>query len=72
MKPIIITTEYITLGQLLKFAGVLQSGGEVKEFLASVKVSVNDMPEDRRGRKLYPGDRVAVFVKPRIDLQIAR
>ncbi|MFA5006363.1 MAG: S4 domain-containing protein YaaA [Candidatus Izemoplasmatales bacterium] len=72
MKPIIIKTEYITLGQLLKFAGILQSGGEVKDFLATVKVTVNDLPEERRGRKLYPGDRISVAVKPRVDLQISR
>lgn len=28
--------------------------------LASGKVFVNDLPESRRGRKLYPGDRVRV------------
>jgi len=72
MRTITITTAYITLGQLLKFASVLTSGGEVKSFLAEVRVTVNDVLEDRRGRKLYPGDRVAVFLKPRVDLVIAR
>ncbi len=72
MKKIDITTEYITLGQLLKFAGVLQSGGEIKAFLADTRVTVNDEPENRRGRKLYPGDRIAVFTKPRVDLEISR
>ncbi len=72
MKTIAITTEYITLGQLLKFAGLLQSGGEVKSFLADTRVTVNDEPENRRGRKLYAGDRIAVLVKPRVDLEISR
>jgi len=72
MKTIAITTEYITLGQLLKFAGLLQSGGEVKTFLTDTRVTVNDEPENRRGRKLYAGDRIAVFTKPRVDLEISR
>jgi S4 domain protein YaaA len=60
MKSIQITTEFITLGQLLKFAGVIQNGGEVKFFLASNKVFVNREEENRRGRKLYPGDQIEI------------
>jgi S4 domain protein YaaA len=52
--------EYITLGQLLKAAGVLGTGGEVKSYLAAATILVNGEPEQRRGRKLYPGDLVAV------------
>jgi S4 domain protein YaaA len=52
--------EYITLGQLLKAAGMLGSGGEVKSYLAETTILVNGEPERRRGRKLYPGDLVAV------------
>jgi S4 domain protein YaaA len=51
--------EYITLGQLLKAAGVLGTGGEVKSYLAETTILVNGEPEQRRGRKLYPGDLVA-------------
>lgn len=53
-----INTEYITLGQLLKLADLVSSGGETKVYLAQVDVFVNGAPEDRRGRKLYPGDKV--------------
>ena len=56
MKKIIeITTEYITLGQMLKFAGILRSGALAKEFLITNEVYVNGEKEDRRGRKLYKG-----------------
>ncbi len=48
--------EYITLGQLLKVAGVVGSGGEAKAYLADLAVQVNGEPEQRRGRKLRPGD----------------
>lgn len=56
MKKIIeITTEYITLGQMLKFAGIIRSGALAKEFLITNEVYVNGEKEDRRGRKLYKG-----------------
>lgn len=51
-----ITTEYITLGQLLKFAQIISYGGEEKAYLASHRINVNDVPENRRGKKLRPGD----------------
>jgi ribosome-associated protein len=47
----------IRLGQLLKLAGVIESGAEVKELLAQEgAVRVNGEPEARRGRQLHPGD----------------
>ncbi len=50
----------IRLGQLLKLAGVIDSGAEVKAFLATEPVWVNGEREARRGRQLHPGDVVAV------------
>ena len=55
-QQIAVQGEYITLGQLLKAAGVLDSGGAAKYYLAETVVQVNGEPEQRRGRKLYPGD----------------
>ena len=52
--------EMIRLGQLLKLAGVRDTGGEVKELLAEEAVSVNGELETRRGRQLHPGDVVRV------------
>ena len=46
----------IRLGQLLKLAGVRETGGEVKELLAEEGVRVNGESETRRGRQLHPGD----------------
>ena len=53
MKALKITTEYITLGQLLKIENIIQSGGEAKIFLSTNIVLVNGELENRRGRKLY-------------------
>jgi ribosome-associated protein len=55
-----IRGEMIRLGQFLKLAGVIDSGAEVKAFLASQTVLVNGGREDRRGRQLHPGDVVTV------------
>jgi ribosome-associated protein len=55
-----IRGEMIRLGQLLKLAGIVDSGSEVKALLATERVLVNDAPEARRGRQLRPGDTVRV------------
>ncbi|OWU66226.1 MAG: hypothetical protein CBB60_000630 [Armatimonadetes bacterium Cent15-Ar3] len=58
MKEIPIWSEFITLGQLLKLANVISNGAEAKGYLAEVIPLVNGEEDNRRGRKLYPGDRV--------------
>ncbi|MGJ9385291.1 MULTISPECIES: S4 domain-containing protein YaaA [Salipaludibacillus] len=59
-ETIMIKEEYMTLGQALKEAAVIESGGAAKFFLAEVPVWVNEKEENRRGRKLYPGDQVTI------------
>lgn len=54
-KELAITTEFITLGALLKFAGFIQKGSDAAVFLCENKVFVNGEHETRRGRKIYPG-----------------
>ena len=51
--------DVIRLGQLLKVAGLVDSGGEAKALLAEGAVTVNGEPEARRGRQLRDGDVVA-------------
>ena len=60
MKDIKISTEFIKLGQFLKFATIIDSGAFAKTFLAENKVFVNGELENRRGRKLYSGDIIEV------------
>jgi len=60
MKTIGITTAYITLGQMLKLADCISSGGEAKPFLQQNQILVNGEPDNRRGRKLVSGDTVQV------------
>lgn len=49
----------IRLGPFLKFAGVLDSGGNVKEAIIDGYVSVNGEVDRRRGRQLQLGDIVS-------------
>ncbi|MCR5690609.1 MAG: RNA-binding S4 domain-containing protein [Eubacterium sp.] len=56
MQEITIKDEYIKLGQALKLAGLVGSGVEAKILIQDGLVSVNGELEERRGRKLYPGD----------------
>ncbi|MBJ6361693.1 S4 domain-containing protein YaaA [Paenibacillus sp. GCM10012307] len=60
MTEVKISTEYITLGQFLKLADCIDSGGQAKFFLMETKVHINGEPDNRRGRKLYKGDRLEV------------
>jgi ribosome-associated protein len=55
-----IRGERIKLGQLLKLAGVVDSGSEVKALLAHEPALVNGQAEDRRGRQLNIGDSVVI------------
>lgn len=60
MKPIAIRDEYITLGQFLKLADCISTGGQAKFFLQETEIRINGEPDNRRGRKLVPGDKVVV------------
>ncbi|WP_019536877.1 S4 domain-containing protein YaaA [Paenibacillus ginsengihumi] len=60
MKPIEISTDYITLGQFLKLADCISTGGQAKFFLKETSVLINGEPDNRRGRKLVHLDVVKV------------
>ncbi len=55
-----IVSEYITLGQFLKFVHLIDEGGMAKAYLATHEIFVNDELEARRGRKLRPGDKLLI------------
>ena len=58
MEEIKIRDEYIKLCQALKLAGLVDSGVDAKEVITEGLVKVNGEVDNRRGRKLYPGDMV--------------
>lgn len=55
-----IRGEYIELQQLLKAVGVIDLGSEIRAFLSENEVWVNGELENRRGKKLRPGDLVVL------------
>ncbi|MFD2638481.1 S4 domain-containing protein YaaA [Piscibacillus salipiscarius] len=55
-----IDTQEITLGQFLKLANIIDSGGMAKIFLKEFNVYVNGELDDRRGRKLKVNDVIEV------------
>lgn len=60
MQDISIRGDMIRLGQLLKLASIVGSGGDAKALLTAGLVTVNGEEETRRGRQLHDGDIVEV------------
>ncbi|MEU8818756.1 RNA-binding S4 domain-containing protein [Actinoplanes sp. NPDC048796] len=60
MRDVPIDGDMIRLGQFLKLADLIDTGGEGKVLIASGDVSVNGEVDTRRGRQLHPGDVVSV------------
>ncbi|MGL4950400.1 MAG: S4 domain-containing protein YaaA [Mycoplasma sp.] len=69
IQVIEISTEFITLGQLLKFTGIVSNGSDVKLFLANNDVLINEISDNRRGRKLYHNDIVSIN-KKEVEMKI--
>lgn len=60
MKVIHIETEYIKLQDLLKFAAAVSTGGEAKILIQEGDITVNGEVCTMRGKKIRPGDDVAL------------
>ena len=61
VRDIPIDDDMIRLGQFLKLADMVDTGGEIKSLVADGEVRVNGELELRRGRQLHRGDVVAVL-----------
>ena len=68
MRTVTITTEFIKLQDLLKFANLVESGGEAKECVQGGEVMVNGEICTMRGKKIRPGD---VVVFDGVDMTVA-
>jgi ribosome-associated protein len=60
VRDVGIRDDTIRLGQFLKLAGLIDTGGETKELIAAGEVLVNGEIDTRRGRQLHRGDVVTV------------
>ncbi len=71
METVKITTEFIKLDQLLKFANIAPTGGAAKEMIADGIISVNGEICFLRGKKIRPGDEVtAGFEDETVTLKV--
>lgn len=62
-NKVLITSDFITLGQLIKYVGIVQNGGQVKAFLAENAPRINGELDQRRGKKLFEGDKIEIGSK---------
>jgi ribosome-associated protein len=56
MRIVEVTEEPVELYKILKFEGLVSSGGEAKSVVAEGLVSVNGEIETRKRRKIVSGD----------------
>lgn len=61
MEKISINTEKIQLDQFLKWAGILESGGQVRPMLDEGLIFVNGVKENAKRKQLHPGDVVKII-----------
>ena len=60
MEKIAIDTDFIKLDSLLKFAGIVETGGIGKEIILEERIKVNGEVCTMRGKKIRPGDKVQI------------
>ena len=60
VDKVAINTEFIKLGQLLKFASIVGNGSDAKMLIADGIVKVNGVVVTEKGKKIHPGDVVEV------------
>ena len=69
MKVVNISKEPVELYKILKFEGMVGSGGEAKFVIAEGHVLVNDEIETRKRKKIVSGDTIE-FGDEKIQIQL--
>ena len=69
MREVEISKEPIELYKILKFEGMVSSGGEAKSVIAEGQVLVNGKVETRKRKKIVSGDTVE-FGNEKIRIQL--
>ena len=60
MQEITIHTAHIQLDQLLKWEGIIDTGGQVRPMLEEGMISINGEIATERRKKIFPGDLVEI------------
>ena len=58
MKDVFINKEHVELFKILKFEGIVSSGAEAKDVIASGTVLVNGIIEKQKRKKMVAGDTI--------------
>jgi len=69
MREVEVTKEPVELYKILKFEGMVSSGGEAKSVIAEGQVSVNGKKETRKRNKIFSGD-IIEFGNEKIRIQL--
>ena len=69
MREVEVTKEPVELYKILKFEGMVSSGGEAKSVIAEGQVSVNGKKETRKRNKIFSGD-IIEFRNENIRIQL--
>jgi len=69
MREVAITKEPVELYKILKFEGMVSSGGEAKSVIADGQVIVNGLVETRKRKKIIAGD-IIEFAEDKIRIQL--
>ena len=69
MRKVEITREPVELYKILKFEGLVTTGGEAKLLIAGGQVTVNGEIENRRRKKIVNGD-VIEFRGEKLQMQL--
>ena len=69
MRKVEITREPVELYKILKFEGLVTTGGEAKLLIGNGQVTVNGEIETRRRKKMVDGD-IIEFQGEKLQLQL--
>ena len=69
MREVVISTEPVELYKILKFEGLVSSGGEAKSVIDDRQVKVNGEVETRKRKKIVSGD-VIEFAQQKLQVQL--
>ena len=68
IETVAIHTDYIQLDQLLKYANLLSTGGQIKVLLAEEVITLNGVIVTEKRKKIYPNDVVTIANEIRITV----
>jgi len=70
MRDVVINSEPVELYKILKFEGIVGSGGQAKSVIAEGQVLVNGEVETRKRRKILNGD-VVKFADDEMKMRLS-